>query len=357
MVVAAAGGAPTTLDGMDGLSADERGDVAWSPDGTRLAVSLRSRDLRIVSAGSGQTLVTVMSVSDEFPPFTSDSGRHLAWSPDGSQLTFVGAFADGSNEGNGLLVVTASGGDAREVPGVEVSEGGIDWQPLQAPVTTITTAPAAVTTARDARFEFIASKRPATFECRLDEQPWTACATGVDYAGLTLGPHVFRVRAESRGIAEERPPEYIWRVESSPQPGPRPDQPFPERTAIRARWYRYVFPRHMVEFRSLRAVRVPAGATIDVRCEGPGCPRGFHRQWRTRRFRVSRPILKGLDGRRLVRRAAVFVTITKPGYVGMGKMYCVRYNRRVRVRPYTLDRRQPKCGPTAAVERRSVLPP
>ena len=70
------------------------------------------------------------------------------------------------------------------------------------PVTQILDGPDATTTLVDAGFGFT-SEQGATFECSLDGEPFASCSSPVEYSGLALGDHVFRVRAtDARGNVE-----------------------------------------------------------------------------------------------------------------------------------------------------------
>ena len=65
------------------------------------------------------------------------------------------------------------------------------------PTVTITSAPDAVTTATDARFEFTANADAASVLCVLDGGPIELCISPKTYTGLTPGEHTFTVIAGS----------------------------------------------------------------------------------------------------------------------------------------------------------------
>lgn len=56
------------------------------------------------------------------------------------------------------------------------------------PDTTITDGPASGKST-DGHFAFTASVTGATFECSLDNEPFSPCATPLDLAGVSVGPH------------------------------------------------------------------------------------------------------------------------------------------------------------------------
>ena len=82
-------------------------------------------------------------------------------------------------------------------------------------------------------FEFLASERNATFECRVDAAEFGPCAwTGVPgvligtrgtitYNGLSVGTHTFQVRAiDADGNVDATPAAWTWRVTEPPVPTP-----------------------------------------------------------------------------------------------------------------------------------------
>jgi uncharacterized protein (TIGR03382 family) len=81
------------------------------------------------------------------------------------------------------------------------------------PDTTIVSGPPARTQERDAAFEFSATEPDATFECSLDEGPFTACPQTVTFTGLAEGPHTLRVRArDAAGNVDETPASHTFRI-------------------------------------------------------------------------------------------------------------------------------------------------
>jgi len=79
-----------------------------------------------------------------------------------------------------------------------------------APDTTITGNPPNPSNNGNASFTFIADES-ATFQCRLDGNPFTACTSPQSYANLSIGNHTFEVRAiDSVGNVDPTPATYIW---------------------------------------------------------------------------------------------------------------------------------------------------
>lgn len=117
---------------------------------------------------------------------------------------------------------------------------GAERQRRQRPlVPRLTGHPDAVTSARNARFDFgprarpparaRRGSRPLEFECRLDRDAWNACRAPVRVTGLRHGRHRFRVRAVNAAGRWGRAAVFSWRVRSaapvSVLPPPRPPRP------------------------------------------------------------------------------------------------------------------------------------
>ena len=84
------------------------------------------------------------------------------------------------------------------------------------PVTTITTAPPALTSATTATLTFRANEQ-ATFECHLDGAAFAACTSPASYPSLADGAHEFEVRAtDLAGNVEQTPAAASWTVDATP---------------------------------------------------------------------------------------------------------------------------------------------
>ena len=101
------------------------------------------------------------------------------------------------------------------------------------------------------------------------------------------------------------------------------DAPFPLVTStLRSRFDIF---RRFVTFTRLRLVQVPAGATVDVRCRGRGCP--YAKRVRTFARRAARRDLLArfdLDDARLRPRAVLEIRILLPGHVGKVVRFKIR---------------------------------
>jgi hypothetical protein len=93
--------------------------------------------------------------------------------------------------------------------------------PLTMHTPAITGAPEAVTTAKDATFEFGAgldeSQGVTGFECSLDEADFTACTPPASYQDLPVGDHRFEVRAVNDGDTPSPATARTWTVADLPK--------------------------------------------------------------------------------------------------------------------------------------------
>ncbi|PYS69866.1 MAG: hypothetical protein DMF69_15510, partial [Acidobacteria bacterium] len=111
-------------------------DLAWSPDGTKIAFSRRLSSsqyhLFVMNAdGSGQTQLTSSPVGDPF--FSSSTSP--SWSPDSSKLVFS-RFSSGQSIRKLFVInVNGTGFAALSDPTVSGSETEPAWQPTAQPVT------------------------------------------------------------------------------------------------------------------------------------------------------------------------------------------------------------------------------
>jgi CSLREA domain-containing protein len=86
------------------------------------------------------------------------------------------------------------------------------WRIGSAPDTTIDGAPEN-SERTSAELTFSSTATGATFQCRLDGAPWSACASPEQYADLTVGDHTFAVRAtDADGLTDPTPATHTWTV-------------------------------------------------------------------------------------------------------------------------------------------------
>ena len=83
--------------------------------------------------------------------------------------------------------------------------------------TILDSSPANPSNSADASFSISSPHLAATFECRLDDNLWTACISPVQYAGLADGSHTFRARARTAsGHVDTTPAFYTWIIDAMP---------------------------------------------------------------------------------------------------------------------------------------------
>jgi Right handed beta helix region len=87
------------------------------------------------------------------------------------------------------------------------------------PDTTISSGPSGSTTATTASFSFSATEAGSSFECKLDSGSWASCSSPKALSGLTIGAHVFSVRAkDDAGNIDPTPASRSWTVEAEAAP-------------------------------------------------------------------------------------------------------------------------------------------
>ena len=81
------------------------------------------------------------------------------------------------------------------------------------PETVISAGPVGTALSQSALFEFSSNELGAVFECRLDAEAFSACESPQAYESLTLGQHVFEVRARDlAGNVDPSPASRLWTV-------------------------------------------------------------------------------------------------------------------------------------------------
>jgi hypothetical protein len=97
------------------------------------------------------------------------------------------------------------------------------------PETTISSGPAATTTATEASFSFVSSEPGSTFACKLDGSRWSRCKPPRVYTSLATGSHQFAVRArDSAGNVDATPAAWSWTVEAEAPPAEETPPPVEE---------------------------------------------------------------------------------------------------------------------------------
>jgi hypothetical protein len=92
-------------------------------------------------------------------------------------------------------------------------QGGQGGNGRGAPQTTLKQTPRHRTHDRTPTFRFTANEKGATFQCKVDSKPYKTCRSPFTTKRLSLGHHVFRVRArDESGTADPTPAAYGFKV-------------------------------------------------------------------------------------------------------------------------------------------------
>jgi Bacterial Ig-like domain len=193
------------------------------------------------------------------------------------------------------------------------------------PSVAITSGPAdgVVLRTTSATFGFTAAGGGAV-SCSLDsETAYRPCsgASSDALAGLPDGAHTFRVRV--RDVSDDVAiASRAFAVDTS-TPGLKE---IVKRIVNASVWFRYKAFPHFTTLRQLGLRRVPAGATISVRCKGRHCPARSLRKRGHGSVRLAKFI-----GRRLRVGTRLTIQVTKPGAIGKQFVITIRKARTPRL--------------------------
>jgi hypothetical protein len=140
----------------------------------------------------------------------AEAGLHHSCRLDGGGFAACTSPVSYSHLADGAHTFAVRSTDAAGNVGPAITRGWVvDTRP---PHTTITGAPAAVSSSASASFAF-ASSEASSFACSLDGGSFSPCSSPRTYGGLRDGGHTFRVRAtDLAGNAEAPPPAFSWQV-------------------------------------------------------------------------------------------------------------------------------------------------
>jgi hypothetical protein len=132
-----------------------------------------------------------------------------AFGPCSSPKAYAG-LADGTHTFEVRATDTAANTDA--------SAASRTWTiDTSAPDTLITSGPSGTTNQGSATFEFTSDVSGATFECKLDTDPFAACASPQPYSSIGDGEHTFQVRAiDGLSHSDPTPATRTWTVDTTP---------------------------------------------------------------------------------------------------------------------------------------------
>jgi subtilisin family serine protease len=97
--------------------------------------------------------------------------------------------------------------------------------PIPAP--TIVSGPSGTVAVADAELAFAAGGAGTTFECRLDDAPFEACASPALFSGLPNGAHTVAVRSRDAAGRSSAEVARTWTVDAPVPPPPPPPPPTP----------------------------------------------------------------------------------------------------------------------------------
>ncbi len=199
-------------------------DSVRSPSDAMLVNPAPPRTLTVTVQGTGSGLVTAENIScpsdcsETYPNGDSIKSVQLTATPaTGSTLDGFGGDCSGptctvSMKADRNVVVNFGG--FTQPPGTDPDpDPGDPNADRTPPQTTIAFGPDRKIKRRRARFEFISGESNSRFECQLDDGEFAACTNPTTMNGLTLGRHVFRVRAiDLAGNVDASPAETRFRV-------------------------------------------------------------------------------------------------------------------------------------------------
>jgi uncharacterized delta-60 repeat protein len=189
---------------------DAAGNIDPTPDSWTWTIDLTSPHSTINSGPPANTSSTSATFT-----FSSEVGATFLCSIDASPMTactspatYTG-LADGPRKFNLL---------ARDAAGNLETTGQI-WQwtiDTSVPDTTIIGGPSGTTSSSSATFTFSASESGVSYQCSLDGGAWASCSSGLSYAGLADGMHMFEVRAvDAAGNVDPTPAQRSWSIDSA----------------------------------------------------------------------------------------------------------------------------------------------
>jgi PKD domain/Bacterial TSP3 repeat/Right handed beta helix region len=134
--------------------------------------------------------------------------------------------SDGDGYSDGKEIAAGSDPlDPTSTPASPTPNPGTPPPPSQPPVdttppqTSIVSGPIGTTESTNAIFSFTASEGNTTFACKLDGGTWGSCKSPKSYSGLSVGSHLFSVRAtDSVGNTDQTPATRSWTVQAPPPP-------------------------------------------------------------------------------------------------------------------------------------------
>ncbi len=184
------------------LNADNApAEYVWVVDTTPPQTSITSNPVNPTNATSATFEFSSNEAGSTFECNLDAAG----WSPCSSPSSYSGL-----SEGSHAFKVRAT-----DLAGLtDATPAEFSWViDLTPPETTITNDPGMATILSDsATFEFISSEAGSTFECSLDDAPFSSCGSPKIYDNLAFGQHLFKARAIDPAGNFDGAPEHSWFV-------------------------------------------------------------------------------------------------------------------------------------------------
>jgi hypothetical protein len=158
---------------------------------------------------------SVNSTAASFSFISDEGGSTFECSLDGA--SFASCASPANYAGLGL------GSHTFQVRAID-AVGNIDPTPAiytwvvdgNAPDTTITTNPPALTNSTSASFAFTSTEAGSTFECNIDGSAFASCTSPQNYTSLAEGSHTFQVGAiDPAGNLDPTPASFTWTINTT----------------------------------------------------------------------------------------------------------------------------------------------
>jgi hypothetical protein len=134
--------------------------------------------------------------------------------------SLVQGWADGSIANDGMILEGSGGTNVLHFATTSAPTSQMPYLDVTydtTPETTITSGPSGSTSSTSATFGFTSDTYGSTFECSLDNTPFTGCSSPQRYSALAVGSHRFAVRATSSGgTVDPTPATRSWTITTAP---------------------------------------------------------------------------------------------------------------------------------------------
>ncbi|HEY1357469.1 MAG TPA: hypothetical protein VGF21_04100 [Thermoleophilaceae bacterium] len=224
------------------------------------------------------------------------------------------------------------------------------------PHASVTSGPNGATASDSATFAFSSNEGGGSFQCRVDNGAFGACASPKTVSGLSDGKHTFNVRAiDLVGNVQPTPTSFSWCQPGGKEvPGNRVDEdcngfsaPFDSVDAT----IRFSF--HLTGSRTqitlLNLSKVTSKAKLKVTCRGRGCPfKSKSVKLKKGRAKLSRLFKKHGRRVRLRRRTSIQLSLTRKGEIS--KVF------RFKLRSHALPSFATRCQTPGSKKLRSRCP-